>query len=186
MNIFILNECEVISAEEQCDKHVVKMPLESAQMLSTAHRVLDGNEIRKPSKSGKTMVKYFELPSDRESILYKAVHINHPCSVWARESDSNYNWLYKHFIALSLEYKYRYDKDHGSYLKLAKSLKSPPNNIPKGGLTPFKLAMGSNPECMFPEDPIKSYRLYYKTKQDRFKMVWTKREVPGWFTNANV
>ena len=47
--------------------------------------------------------------------------------------------------------------------------------------TPFKLAMKSNPECMFPEDPVKSYRMYYKTKQSRFKMAWTKRDVPEWF-----
>jgi len=48
-------------------------------------------------------------------------------------------------------------------------------------MTPFKLAMKSNPECMFPSDPIKSYRLFYQTKQHRFKMTWSKRTIPAWF-----
>ena len=74
MNIFILNTDPVIAAQEQCDKHVVKMILESAQMLSTAHRMLDGSETRRPSKSGKTMSKYWVLPNPtKESLFYKAV-----------------------------------------------------------------------------------------------------------------
>ena len=71
MNIFILNEDPVRSALDQCDKHIVKMPLESAQMLSTAHRILDGTETRRPSKSGKTMVKYWHW------MLWKS-----PCTQW--------------------------------------------------------------------------------------------------------
>ena len=61
MNIFILDEDPTIAAQMQCDKHVVKMIVESAQMLSTAHRMLDGKLIMKPSKSGKRMVKYYDL-----------------------------------------------------------------------------------------------------------------------------
>ena len=74
MNIFILNDDPVIAAKEQCDKHVVKMIVESAQMLSTAHRMLDGVMDKRRSKSGKTMSKYRELPDAREGSLYKAVH----------------------------------------------------------------------------------------------------------------
>ena len=73
MNIFILNEDPVRSALDQCDKHIVKMPLESAQMLSTAHRILDGTETRRPSKSGKTMVKYWQLDALEES-MYAVAH----------------------------------------------------------------------------------------------------------------
>ena len=61
MNIFVLDEDPTIAAQMQCDKHVVKMIVESAQMLSTAHRMLDGKMIMKPSKSGKRMVKYYDL-----------------------------------------------------------------------------------------------------------------------------
>ena len=68
--------------------------------------------------------------------------------------------------------------------KLRKALAEVPNKISTGDLTPFKLAMGSNPECMLP-DPVESYRRFYKTKQARFKMAWTKREIPDWFLQIN-
>ena len=87
MNIFILDSDPKLSAQLQCDKHIVKMVLESAQMLSTAHRMLDGKLVMKPSKSGKRMVKYYDLYEgaddlEAELIYYKAVHHNHPCTVW--------------------------------------------------------------------------------------------------------
>jgi hypothetical protein len=181
MNIFILDEDPVRAAQLQCDKHIVKMPLESAQMLSTVHRMLDGTETRKPSKSGKTMVKYWELDEPRESILYKAVHYTHPCTIWTMESVANYNWHYEHFVALHDEFVYRYGKTHGSFDALGEILKTPPKNIPQGPLTPFKLAMGAAPECINPSDPVGSYRAFYQTKQDRFSMDWKGRSIPEWF-----
>ena len=78
MNIFILDNDPVIAAQMQCDKHVVKMIVESAQMLSTVHRMLDGTMERRPSKSG-SMIQYWKLDDDREDILYKACHFNHLC-----------------------------------------------------------------------------------------------------------
>jgi hypothetical protein len=184
MNLFILDKDPKLAAQLQCDKHVVKMIVESAQMLSTVHRMLDGVETRRPSKSGKTNVKYWELPDDRESVLYKAVHMNHPCTVWTRESSANYQWHYEHFVCLCDEYEYRYGKVHATRTLLEKALAKMPMNLKPGKLTPFKLAMQSNPECMFPEDPVKSYRLFYQTKQDRFKMAWTNREIPEWFNGS--
>ena len=75
MNIFVLDHNPKIAAQSQCDKHVVKMIVESAQMLSTAHRMLDGVETKRPSVSGKTMIKYYELQNPHmEEVLYKAVH----------------------------------------------------------------------------------------------------------------
>lgn len=180
MNIFILSDCPVESAQLQCDKHVVKMIVESAQMLSTAHRMLDGIEERRPSKSGKTNVKYWTLPDGRENILYKAVHMYHPCTVWTCESIENYNWHYRHFVALCNEYQYRYNKKHLSDTLLRDILEFHPTNIPTGPMTQFKLAMGSNPECMLP-NPVDAYRSFYQTKQDRFTMAWTKRPIPSWF-----
>jgi hypothetical protein len=180
MNLFILDNNPIIAAQQQCDKHVVKMIVESGQMLSTAHRMLDGHQCRKASKSGKTMVKYWYMDNDTEFTLYKAVHMGHPCTIWTMESSENYNWHYKHFIALCDEYKYRYGKTHSTDTKLRNILSKCPNNIPIGQLTPFKLAMGSNPECIM-EDAVKSYRAFYQTKQERFKMVWSKRPVPKWF-----
>lgn len=179
MNIFILNNDPVLAAQEQCDKHVVKMIVESAQMLSTVHRMLDGTMERRPSKSG-AMLQYWKLHDDREDIVYKACHFNHPSTIWTRESKANYDWHYKHFIGLCDEYTYRYGKVHSTDTKLRKHLVNSPNNIPMKGMTPFKLAMGSNPECMF-EDAVKSYRAFYHTKQAKFNMAWTKRPQPKWF-----
>tara|TARA_Y100000114_G_C11740200_1_gene318496 strand:+ start:443 stop:1024 length:582 start_codon:yes stop_codon:yes gene_type:complete len=190
MNIFILSLDPVEAAQMQCDKHVPKMLVESGQMLSTAHRVLDGKLTRKPSKSGKTMVKYWDLYEgaddlEAELLYYKAVHVGHPCTVWSMESDSNYRWHWEHMKALADEYTYRYGKFHKTERELLWQIQSPPRNIPKGPMTPFKLAMKANPECMF-DDPVKSYRAFYQTKQYRFKMVWTKRSVPEWFQYADL
>ena len=183
MNLFILDKDPVKAAQLQCDKHVVKMIVESAQMLSTAHRMLDGHETRRPSKSGKTMSKYWELFDEREHVLYKAVHMHHPCTVWTMKTNDNYKWHYEHFVALCDEYQYRYGKVHGTDKLLRDVLAATPRNIPIGYLTKQPLAMKSNPECMF-EDVVKSYRAFYQTKQSRFKMAWTCRPIPEWFNVA--
>lgn len=187
MNIFVINPSPYHAAIEQCDKHVVKMPLESAQMLCTAHRMLDGKRAKKLSKSGKREVTtWVHNDPELDDILYKSCHMSHPCTQWVLESKANYYWLCNHFFSLCDEYKHRYGKTHLSYTKLKNILVNAPKNIPDGELTPFKLAMKSNPECMFPDDPVKSYRLYYKTKRDKFKMIWSKRPVPKWFDNQEV
>ena len=95
MNIFVTDPDPVISAQTLCDKHVVKMVLESAQMLSTAWR------------------EYSSEYAD-EHELYKTAHLNHPCSIWVRLARENYRWLYKHFVALCEEYTHRYEKSHAS------------------------------------------------------------------------
>ena len=186
MNIFILDNDPIVAAQQQCDKHVVKMIVESAQMLSTAHRMLDGTLETRPSKSGKRMVKYYRHPDENlENTLYKAVHYHHPCTVWTMKIDNNYMWHYDHFRALCKEYTYRYGKIHKTEPLLTEILRSTPKNIKPGYkymLSEFALAMQHEPQCMHPGNPVKSYREYYKTKQDRFKMSWTKRECPDWFT----
>lgn len=181
MNLFVLSCDPIEAAQLQCNKHVSKMTVESGQMLSTAHRMLDGSLERRRSKSDKTAVKYWTLPDARESVLYKAVHMSHPCTVWTMQTRKNYEWHFQHFVALANEFTHRYGKQHKTYVDLVNYLKDPPKNIPDGPLTLWPLAMKSNPECMFPEDPVKSYRLFYQTKQDRFKMEWTKRDTPDWF-----
>jgi hypothetical protein len=96
-------------------------------------------------------------------------------------SAMNYNWHYAHFIALCDEYTHRYGKVHLTDRLLREKLAIAPNNIKCAGLTPFALAMKLYPECIYPDDPVRSYRAYYQTKQERFGMVWTKRDVPEWF-----
>ena len=181
MNIFVLSSNPKQAAQWHCDVHVNKLIIEAAQMLSTAHRMLDGTLEKRPSKSGKTNVRYWKMEDDKEDVLYKAVHTGHPCTVWTLESHLNYNWHYQLFKHLCNEYTHRYGKIHATESKLLDLLKEPPINIKKSYMTPFALAMGSNPECKDHDDPIGSYQKFYQTKQDRFKMKWTNRQIPYWF-----
>lgn len=180
MNLFILDKNPERAAQAQCDKHVVKMIVESAQMLSTAHRMLDGTLEKRLSSTGKTQVKYWKLDDDREQHIYKACHTGHPCTKWTMETHLNYQWHVVHFVALCAEYSYRYGKKHKT-MELIPFLRNLPKNIPHGGLTKFRLAMKSNPECIYEDDPVRSYREFYKTKKARFAMNWTKRPIPEWF-----
>lgn len=182
MNIFVLSKNPVEAAQLQCNRHIVKMIVESAQMLSTAHRMLDGVLTTGPSNSGKRISKKWIHPDQKlEQILYKAVHIHHPCTVWTMQSNNNYTWHWIHFTALCDEYTYRYGKIHSTDTLLRDVLKQLPRNIPVGYLTKQPLAMKSNPECMNLNNVVESYRAFYQTKQARFKMIWTKRPIPDWF-----
>ena len=111
MNVFYLDRDPVTAAKMHCDKHVVKMIIEYAQLMSTAHRVLDGEMYYGLTKNGRK-IKRWKLNSNMEDILYKASHINHPSAIWARQSNNNYNWLYCLFTALCDEYTHRYGKVH--------------------------------------------------------------------------
>lgn len=186
MNIFVLDKDPVVAAQMQCDKHIVKMVLESAQMLSTAHRLLDGEMVVGTSKTGRKSKSWVLSDPVMEASLYKAVHMGHPCTVWTMESNNNYTWHYVHFQALAEEFEYRYGKQHKSWVDLKELLKSPPRSIPVHYLTPFKLAMGASPECINEKDPVGSYRSFYKTKQKRFEMKWTKRSTPAWFSEMEL
>ena len=188
MNIFVLDKNPVIAAQMQCDKHVVKMIVESAQMLCTAHRLLDGTmeETKKyvlgslPARWRKG--KQWNLENaEKNTKFYKAVHMHHPCTIWTMENIANYEWHHEHFQALCTEYTHRYGKIHSTESLLLEDLIDPPKNIPDAPLTQFKLAMKSTPECMHLDDPVRSYREFYHTKQSRFKMKWTNRDVPEWF-----
>ena len=182
MNRFRIEETPSECAKSHCDKHVPKMVVEEAQMLCTAHRLLDGTLEKRPSVSGKTMVKYWKLPDDRESVVYKAVHMKHPCTIWAAESLANYRCAYALFEYLCDEYSHRYGKVHASQTKLLEILALAPENIYKTlTVSTMPLAMGAAPQCMGPNDIIGSYRKFYMTKQERFDIKWKNRPVPEWF-----
>jgi hypothetical protein len=178
MNIFYLDSDVNKCAEYHNDKHVVKMILEYAQLLSTAHRVLDGNEYIDASSGRK--IKRWELPeSSMESILYKATHINHPSAVWARQSNNNYNWLVCLFQSLLSEYTYRYGKIH-SCDRLVYWLRKPPTNIPVSYFTQPTPAM---PDEYKDPCSVVSYRNYYiGAKKTMAK--WKKRPIPEWWSDT--
>ena len=184
MNRFIIEASPTACAKSLCDSHVVKMVLEEGQMLSTVHRVVDGKEITGKTKSGRNQ-KQWVLPDKREDTLYKACHVNHPCTIWARETTANYKWAASFFEEVAKEYTWRYSRQHMTHSKLNRLIKNPPNNIdPSLELTPFPLAMGAAPHCIDKANPIQSYRDYYFFKRDSFNMRWTKRDKPSWFKIA--
>lgn len=158
MNIFVLSKNTKKCARYHANKHVVKMILETAQLLCSAHAILDN-------------------ASTIEDIeLYKLTHKNHPCSVWVRSSKANYEWLYDLFYELCEEYTYRYGKVHLCDTKLKNVLAFVPKNIPDIPMTPFALAMPD--ECK-EEDPVESYRNYYRTHKQHL-LSWSKRPEPEW------
>jgi hypothetical protein len=156
VNIFYLDRDPVVAAKAMTNKHVVKMILESAQLLSTAHRVLDGTPTTQYSKSGARLLRYSH-PND---LLYKSTHINHPSAIWVRTSSSNYGWLYNHFVALCQEYTSRYGKVHATELRLRAFLATPPTALTSTKHTLMPCAMPD--EYVIKGDPVRSYRDYYK------------------------
>lgn len=160
MNIFYLHEDPVRAVDYMIDKHVVKMVLESAQLLCTCHRVLDGEHGFKLSTNGRKLQTWTHPDPVMEQTLYKSQHFNHPCSIWLRESVENYEWLYKHFQALSDEYTKRFGKVHLSWTKLSDVLAIPPKNIPNKPFT--EPAQAILPQYKIPGDPVKAYHLYYQ------------------------
>ena len=178
MNIFYLDKDVQKCAEMHVDKHCVKMILEYAQLLSTAHRVLDGNATVGVSASGRKRTTYV-LDSASDSILYSATHINHPSAVWVRQSESHYRWLFSLWIALMDEYTYRYGKVHASS-RLIGYLNKPPKNIKFGnGFDEPTPAMPDHYKVA--GDSVQSYKNYYLGDKQRM-FSWKKRNQPVWIS----
>ena len=139
MNIFYLDKDPVKAAQLQYNKHVVKMILESAQMLCTAHHC-------------------HGLDYETEWVPYKKAHVNHPSTRWVRQSASHYLWLYYHMLALGEEYTKRYGKTHLSITKCKELLAKYPDGILHTGFS-------EPPQCMPDEykreSAIHAYWLYY-------------------------
>lgn len=162
MNIFYTNIDVVACAKDHCDVHTRKMIIEYAQMLSTAHRVLDGNEYA--DKNG----------------LYKETHKNHPCTIWARSGTGNYFWLYGLLYSLCVEFSDARSKIHATSRLLGSLSKLPKNIEIREFVEP--------PQCM-PDEcksdlTIVAYRKYLNVKfsewrNKNFKFNWYK-EVPVW------
>tara|TARA_R110000822_G_scaffold189024_2_gene328048 strand:- start:1781 stop:2257 length:477 start_codon:yes stop_codon:yes gene_type:complete len=143
------------------DKHCVKMILEYSQLLSTAHRVLDGDDY-----------------ADAHG-FYKKTHMNHPSAVWVRKSADNYAWLVQLLSFLCIEYTYRYGKIHKVQdTRLMHKLFLIPNNIGTETFTEPTPAMPD--DCKIINDSIASYRKYYQLYKAHIAK-WTDRNMPYWF-----
>jgi len=187
VNIFYLDNNPKVCAEMHCDKHVVKMIIEYAQLMSTAHRVLDGyEEIEKRYVQGSLPARWRNVrvwrhpESYMDKGLMKASHINHPSNIWLRKSKENYTWLLKMWLHLLAEYTHRYGKQHACE-KYIDFLYTAPKNIP---IAPFAQPTPAMPdECKILGDSLASYHKYYIDKKVSFAK-WTKRETPIWFNEG--
>jgi hypothetical protein len=153
MNIFFLSLNPTEAARLHCDKHVVKMILETAQLLYTAHWVYES-----------------PLPEG----AYRKTHPNHPSARWVRESLVNYRWLCSLGIALCEEYTYRYGKVHKTEHHLRWLTANTPTNLVDVGWTLPRLAM---PDEYKDKDPVVAYRRYYMGAKVRL-LSYTKRPTP--------
>ena len=149
MNIFYLDRDPVKAAQIQYNKHVVKMVLESAQMLCTAHH------------------HYAELNYPMVEVPYKKAHYNHPSTIWCRQNAKQYMWLYDHMIALGEEYTKRYNKTHLTITKCKEPLRQLPLGIPDSTFT-------EPPQCMPEEykvkgDSLSAYWNYYEQEKQLIK-----------------
>lgn len=154
MNIFITSACPIRSAQDHVNAHLLKQILESAQLLSTAHVILDGKQV-----------------------AYKATHQNHPSAVWCRQSKANYLWLFEHFKALCDEYEYRTGKVHKSVEHL-ETLSKTPVSIDDKPLSEF-VFVGPDEFRMKSLTCVHgAYKLYLKSKYQDWQVRTNKRQMP--------
>jgi hypothetical protein len=160
MNIFFLDFDTQKCAQYHCDKHVVKMILETAQLLCGVHHL---------------------TPQVTPQVPYKLSHKNHPCAIWTRESLTNYLYLCDLGLELSKEYTYRYGKRHKSQDVIEWCVTNKPLIKDVGFTTPPK-AMPDEYKVM---DVVESYRNYYVGAKKDFAK-WKNREIPEWFSTEEV
>jgi hypothetical protein len=161
MNIFYLHNNPEICAQYHLDKHVVKMILETAQLLYSVHWILNT-----------------KLPSD----AYKKTHINHPCSIWTRTSVDNYIWLCELGKELCKEYTFRYGKIHKTQRHIEWLLINIPC-LPKLGFTEPYQAMPQEYKVL--NNSIEGYRNFYIKNKilERGINKFTKRIIPNWISD---
>lgn len=170
MNIFAVDESPFKAAEALCDKHVVKMILESCQLLSTW--------------------AYLKHPEHYDSTkFYKPTHKNHPCTQWLLESDANVWWLLDHTSELCFQYRLRYGKSHASSQILTNILYSVPVDLletyslpVRRHITPFKQCMPE--QYRIPGNPIQAYRNYMVAEKSRFAK-WKLGNKPEWWNHGS-
>lgn len=204
MNLFYLDTQPSACAKQHCDKHVVKMIIEYAQLLSTAHRVLDGtlttvpywDEEKQATRvkrgvyllEGETAVveRQFRLPSAKyvyqlrinNARCFKQAMINHPSSKWVRAHQAHYVWLLACFSGLLTEYQLRYGRRHAVSAQLH-FLIDLPKNIPTAGA--FSAPPLVMPDKYKVNDAVTAYQNLYVGDKARFAK-WTNRQPPEWFT----
>ena len=187
MNIFALSRNPVEAAQQMLDKHIIKMPTETCQMLHT--NILYMQYVQEHGEEPQLKdLKAFHLATESE--LMKPAMLNHPSTIWARQTYANWNWLYEHGLALFDEYTYRYEKKHGTLQRILDCIPYFDvvfeHNFPKKRLQPVSIAMDDQYRIPNPMDipnwdfVIESYRHYYLEGKWRIAE-WRKNRRPDWF-----
>lgn len=186
MNVFFIDRDPRVAARGLVDSHVNKMITESAQLLSTAHRVLDGVEriVLRPRKNDPDKlyrVHVWKLSDGRDNILYQSTHINHPSAKWVRQSTQHYIWLLQHLDEMFKEYTRRWGRYREAQTTILPVLNILPNNLNDTGF--------SDPPCAMPveyitsNDAVVNYRNYYRLgKQNIHK--WKLGDPPNWINGV--
>ena len=193
MNIFALHPNPRKCARWHVDKHVVKMLLETCQLLYTAHWVLAYGELllcRSPqalSRAQKLLVPPVSLvcaPRAKSTgQVYRPCHVNHPCAVWSRETYGNYRWLARLGKELAREFRHRFGHEHSCEEHVRWLYRNPPPTILRFPRRGFAVAMDDQYKIC--GDPIRCYRHYYKTsKAERGLIKYTGRHVPHWLVQC--
>ena len=161
MNRFIIEDNPDAIARSLCDQHIVKMPLEEAQMLCTAlwHHAPEYAE---------------------EKSLYKPVHQKHPCTLWAMKTRTNFSYAYDLYCSMLCEYHHRYGKWHGAG-KHSWAISRGIKLIPDGDITPHPQCFSGHDDCKTDEDwPIVAYRAFYTLDKSSFARYNKGRNKPQW------
>ena len=185
MNIFFTNSDPILCAEDHNKTHLIKMILEYAQLLSTAHRVLDGNPVKTTSKSGRVKTIYVLDDPFMDYQLYAATHINHPSAKWVRTSSEHYKWLLQCLNELCAIYEHYSGKKHKTS-NILLQLCNLPNNIPD---TPWQDPFVAINKEQYPDAHLEStvqqkYRTYMMLKLNEWlargrKVEWYTQQ-PHW------
>jgi hypothetical protein len=190
MNIFVLHWKQRKCARWHVDKHVVKMILETCQLLYTAHWVLFYTELKdyKSAIALSKAQKKLNVPEYIQSAPlcetsgepgYRPCHVHHPCAKWIRICSGNYLWLAKLGIELAREFRFRFGKEHSCEKHIIWLSENIPPTIRMFVRRGFPIAMDE--QYKISKNPIICYRHYYKTsKKERGLVKYTKRHIPHW------
>jgi len=180
MNIFFLNRRPYEAANMLHKNHVNKMLVEAAQMLCTAHRMLDGEEGTVDFGNRKAIKyiipdrgEYSGMLAAEKCELYWDTHHNHPCSIWVRESSANYKWLYRHMMALGSRYweSHGFYKEHKTIKDLRKIIQNPPAKIKHESKFRYLEIPQCMPDSFKRQDPYEAYKVYYNYKLKYFALM---------------